>query len=125
MIRGFDQLAPLPTALDLLAPAVIGDAGPSKKPTPLPPPHKPPKMLTLADQRPHTMKVKGKSNANAIVVSNKSRPPCTDSMVAHMGRFRGDPQGMYYGADPAVKECDIMKRPDNLYGWIHTPLRDA
>ena len=123
-IQGLNQLAPELTYMDLLAPAHQSGHGPKVRPLKLDGPMQAPKMIRQSDMRPHTMKVKGKSNPDSIIMSKNPGVPCTDSMMPHFGRFRNEPKGLYYGADPAVNiDCQVMDRPDSAFGFLQTKLK--
>ena len=123
-IQGLTPLAPGLTYMDLLAPAHNGDTGPKVRPLKIDGPMQAPKMIRESDMRPHTMKVKGKSNPDAFIMSKDPGVSCTDSMMPHFGRFRNEPKGMYFKADPAVNiACPIQPRPDSSYGYLRTELK--
>ena len=72
-----------------------------------------PKLIRQADMRPHTMKVLGKSNPDAIRLSKDPGVRATDSMTTHFGLFRGQ-KGFLSGMDPQVDPFGkLMPRPDS------------
>ena len=122
-IPGLIQLAPQLDGMDLKAPATIGRGVPLRVPK-LGPPISAPPLIRQADMRPHTMKVKGKSLAESIIVSRDPGVPCTSSMRPMFGRFRNEPRGMYYKENPANNiETPLMPRPDSAYGFLTTKLK--
>ena len=126
-IPGLDQLAPAKTVFEMQTQAHIGGppgAYPNKLPLKIDGPFPAPKFMRMADMRPSTMKVKGKSNYNAIIMSKDPGVPCTDSMMPHFGNFRGQKKGMLYGANPRVDiDGELMRRPESS-GYLPTKLKE-
>ena len=127
-IPGLNKLSPAHTVFELQTQAHIGGppgAFPDKfRPLKIDGPFAAPKFIRMADMRPSTMKVKGKSNYNAITMSKDPGVPCTDSMMPHFGNFRGHPKGMLFGANPHIDiDGEIMPRPESD-GYLPTKLKE-
>ena len=127
-IHGLRQLAPELTYMDLKPSAGIhgpgGGSRSNKLPLALTGPMQAPKLITPADMRPHTMKVKGKSNPDSIIMSKDPGVPGTDSIMPHFGRFRHEPKGLYHASLPLKSTIDgpLKQRPDSSFGFLNTKL---
>ena len=82
----------------------------------------PPKFIRSSDLRPSTMKVLGKSNPNAIVLSKDPGVPGTDSMLPHYGNFRNQPSGLL--TNEKYKPAKLIERPDSAFAFLHTKLKE-
>ena len=127
-IHGLKQLAPAQTYMDMQPSAgIIGPGGGDRQnriPLVVDGPMQAPKFIRQADMRPHTMKVKGKSIPEAIIMSRDLGVPGTDGIMPHFGRFRHEPKGLLTGALPSKTTIDgpLMKRPDSSFGFLSTKL---
>eukprot|EP00966_Prymnesium_polylepis_P067489 1567459-Prymnesium_polylepis.3 len=115
--------------MDLQAPAGISGPGGGDRlnriPLVIEGPLKAPDFIRQADMRPHTMKVKGKSIPEAIIMSKDPGVPDTDGIMPHFGKFRHEPKGLLTGALPPKTKIDgpLMKRPDSAFGFLPTKLK--
>ena len=81
-----------------------------------------PKFIRNSDLRPSTMKVLGKSNPNAIVLSKDPGVPSTDSMMPHYGNFRNQPSGLL--TNDKYKPAKLLERPDSSFSFLHTKHKE-
>ena len=105
----------------LHAPATIGD-GLLVTRLKIPKRSEAPPFLRSVDMRPHTMKVLGKSNPDAIRVSRDPGVPSSHSMMPHFGIGRNQ-TGFLSGLDPQVKvNTALMPRPDSAMPGLFTKI---
>ena len=124
-IQGLNQLGPELTYLDLNPSLGLGTSTPhqpnllEKAPTA-------PKMIREADLRPHTMKVKGKSNPNSIIMSKDQGVPSAESMMPHYGNFRNQTKGLLYPGvlHKAALDGSLKPRPDSAFGYLDTKFAE-
>ena len=124
-IPGLDQLGPSLTYIDLNPSLGLGTSTPhhqnllEKAPTA-------PKIIKESDMRPHTMKVKGKSNPNSIIMSKDAGVPSTESMMPHYGNFRNQTKGLLYPGvlHKAALDGPLKPRPDSAFGFLDTKFAE-
>ena len=81
-----------------------------------------PKMIKESDLRPHTMKVKGKSNPNSVIMSKDPGVPSAESMMPHYGNFRNQKKGLLYPGvlHKSALDGPLKPRPDSAFGYLDT-----
>ena len=120
-IPGLDQLGPSLTYMDLQPSFGLG-TGTTQQPNLLEKVPAAPKTIREADLRPHTMKVKGKSNPNSIIMSKDPGVPSAESMMSHYGNFRNQTKGLLYNGvlHKAALDGPLKPRPDSAFGFLDT-----
>ena len=125
-LQGLNPTGPALTIMDLQPSLGLTNSSTKNNKIPLSIPNAPmaPPIIRQADTRPHTMKVKGKGNPDAIILSKDPGVPGTDSIMPHFGNFRNQPKGLLYSQRPKnIPDGPLQPRPDSSYGFMHTKLK--